>query len=112
MQYSSRPGEMCISAVLNKQLAHEIIRLTKSPAVFIENDAIGCYDQLKNILRFLLMKRLGTPQSVVSLLKGSWANTAHMIKTAYGASENSYRSNATRPLFGPAQKTRIPHIIN
>ena len=103
MQYGSRPGRMCISVVLNKQLAHSIARLTKSSAAFIENDAIGCYDQLVNNLLFLLMQRLGMPRSVTKLLGVTWTNTAHMIKTVYGTSSNSYHSTPDRPLFGPGQ---------
>lgn len=103
MQYGSRPGQLCISAVLNKQLAHDIVWLTKSPAAFKENDTISCDDQLENNLIFLLMKCLGTPQSVISLLGSTWANTSHMIKTAYRASLNLYKSSADRPLFGPGQ---------
>jgi hypothetical protein len=101
IQYSAKPGKMC-SAVLDKQFAHDIIILTKSPAIFIENVTIGCYGQLVNKLLFLLMKRLGTPQSVVPLFGGAWTNTAHKIKTAYSTSENSYISNPERP-FSPGQ---------
>jgi hypothetical protein len=44
IQYGSRPGRQCQSAVLHKVLLHDITQLTRNRAALIENDAIGCYD--------------------------------------------------------------------
>jgi squalene cyclase len=40
MQYASQKDCQCISAVLNKQLMHDIKRHQKAAAAFIENDTV------------------------------------------------------------------------
>jgi hypothetical protein len=77
MQYGSRPGRECISPVINKVVTYDIIRQTKISAAFIENDAVGCYDQLVNNLVFLELHHLGFQLQPLSLCNnlGSWLST-------------------------------------
>jgi hypothetical protein len=81
MQYGSRPGKHCHSAILNKQLTFEILRQTKETAAFIENDAIGCYDRMVNPILILCLRKLGTNPKVAASLAKSWQHTIHRIKT-------------------------------
>ena len=68
MQFRSRPGKRCISAVLKKILCHDYIRLLKKTAAYIENDAVGCYNQLVHNLILMVLKKLGLPTSVSTCL--------------------------------------------
>jgi hypothetical protein len=103
MQYGSRPGKQCQSAVLHKVLLHDISHLTKIPAAFIENDAIGCYNRLVNGIVLLLLQKFGFPSSVIACLSNLWDSTLHFIKTMYGTSDISYSSTSSCPLYGPGQ---------
>jgi hypothetical protein len=103
MQYGSRPGKLCITPVLNKQLRHNIIIQTKQTAAVIENDAVGCYDRLMNPLLLLAMRWLGIPRTLTLSIARTWSHTLHSIKTAYGISSVSYENTPTTPLFGPGQ---------
>jgi len=103
MQYGSRPGKLCISPVLNKQLTYDIVRQTKQTIAVIENDAVGCYDRLMNPLILLGMRWLGVPESLAKSITLTWSHTTHLIKTQFGVSTVSYTNTPQTPLFGPGQ---------
>jgi len=46
MQFGSRAGRCCPSAVLKKILSHDHVRIMKNTAAFIEYDAMECYNPL------------------------------------------------------------------
>jgi hypothetical protein len=103
MQFGSRPGRNCQSAVLQKVISHDIVRLTRQTAAFMENDAIGCYDRLINNILLLVLIRVGLSPSVSTSMGKIWDQTTHHIKTIYGTSTTTYSHTPQVPLFGPGQ---------
>jgi len=107
MQFGSRPGKQCTSAVLHKLLCYDITRHTKETAAFIENDAVGCFDRMVNNLLILCLQRLGMKPSATQSLGLTWAQCIHYIRTQFGISSQSYRNTSNNPLFGPGQGSTI-----
>jgi hypothetical protein len=103
MQFGSRPGKRCISAVLKKVLQQDHTQVLKHTAAFVENDATGCYDRLINNLILMILRKLGLPSTVTSFLGQLWDDTIHLIKTIYGTSTVTYTTTADMPLYGPGQ---------
>mmetsp|Transcript_16534 Transcript_16534/g.23566 ORF Transcript_16534/g.23566 Transcript_16534/m.23566 type:complete len:608 (+) Transcript_16534:2708-4531(+) len=103
MQFGSRPGKMSISPVLQKVLTYDIARQTKSVLGCLENDAISCYDRISNKAGYLQCRRLGMPNNAIKSLAETWSNMVHIIQTAYGRSQSTYRSTRKVPLYGAGQ---------
>lgn len=103
MQFGSTPGKQCLSAVLKKVLTHDYVRLTKTSAAFMENDAVGAYNRLMNNIILLMPSKLGLPASVNQCLGEIWDQATHHIKTIYGISSSHYSSTHEQPLYGPGQ---------
>lgn len=81
MQYGLREGRQYMYAVLNKQLTHDKVHHKKTTAVFIENDAVGCYDRMVNDLLVVELWWLGLHSLAAATLIDMWANATHHIKT-------------------------------
>jgi hypothetical protein len=77
MQFGSRPGKNCHSAVLQKVLSHDIVQLTKQTAAFMENDTVCCYNRLMNNILLLLLLHMGIPSTVKSSVGKLWNQTVH-----------------------------------
>jgi hypothetical protein len=106
-QYGSREGKQCLSAILNKQIKHDIIWHTMTVAAFLENDAQGCYDRMVNNLLLLELQRLGMPCTAIAALHNTWSSACHHIKTMYGISTENYMNTMECPLIGRGQGSTI-----
>jgi len=103
MQYGSRRGKLCQSAVFNKQLVFDITRYMKDTISIIENDAIRCFDRIANPLVLLILRHLGLLKTVVNSLAQTWEETTHLIRTKYGISDEGNSNDKLNLLFGPGQ---------
>lgn len=107
LQYGSQSGKHCFSTVLNKKVTYDIVRQMISTAAFIENDVVGCYDHLVNLLLILQLQCLGASVSPTSSLNQTWLHTWHNIKILYGLLELTYKNTDDIPLFRPGQGSTI-----
>lgn len=102
MQYGYHKGHQCVSAVLNKQLMHGILHHTKQTIVWIENDAVGCYHMVNNLL-LLKIHHHGVPKPAEQALADTWSNAIHHIHTRFSVSTTTYGNTKEVELFGPAK---------
>ena len=107
MQYGSRDGQMTISAVLNKVLTFDIVRMRKIVMVTEENDAIGCYDRVMQQKVSLYLQRMGVSLAVLICVCRTFDETRHYIKTAHGLSSKYYEGTKDTPLYGAGQGTTV-----
>jgi hypothetical protein len=85
--------------------------MRKQPFVYIENDAIGCYDRIANPLVILFLLKLGVSNLTIQSLANTWSETVHKIKTLYGTSSESYKNTPAYFLFGPGQGSTIGPLL-
>ena len=95
-QFGSRPAKSAIVHALNKRLTIDIARQSKTPAIYIANDAKACYDRILPMVSYVTMRHMG----ITELAARSSINTLiHMprnIKTVYGESSNCYATDLTK----------------
>jgi hypothetical protein len=75
----------------------------KIPAAFIENDAVGCFDQLVSGFLLLCLRELGFPEAVTKFLGSFCDNTTHHVQTQFDTSDVGYHNTWEKPLYGPGQ---------
>jgi len=77
MQYGSRDGQMTISAVLNKVITFDIVRMMKIMMATEENDAVGCYDRVMQQKVSLYLQRMGVALAAIICVCRTFDETRH-----------------------------------
>jgi hypothetical protein len=73
-------------------MSFDILRQNKQDVVLIVLDAKSCYDRISPPIASPALARQGTPQCFVDMMFGTIAKMKHHVKTTYGNSARSYRS--------------------
>ena len=102
-QYGSKGGHLCHSAILNKVLTYDILRLKKDTAAMAEFDAIANYDRMIPVLVAMACRRLGLGKAAGNMLLDTLKNTKHRISTGFGDSEETHSSTKDHKVFGTGQ---------
>ena len=64
----ARPGHQSIIAALNKVLAYDLFRLTRSPGGSLDNNAEGCYNRIVSPHAMICCQRISLPKSAAQML--------------------------------------------
>ena len=86
-QYGLMRGHQCQSAVLNKVLTYDILRITKEEAASAEFGALACFDRIIPALVVLACRRLGLGKQAGEMFLDSLTNLQHQVKTSHGISK-------------------------
>ena len=95
-QFGSRNAKSAIEHALNKRLTIDIARQTKTPAVYIANDAKSCYDRILLMVAYLTMRHMGIPKLTAISSIETLVKMSRTVKTVYGESNESYATNVIR----------------
>ena len=92
-QFGSRKSKSAIEHALNKRLTIDIARQSKTPAVYIANDAKSCYDRILLMVAYLTMRHLGIQDVASKSSIDTLVNMTRKVKTVYGVSEGTYATD-------------------
>lgn len=89
-QYGSRKSKSAIEHATNKRIAMDVIRQSRTNAIYIANDAKSCYDRIILMVAYLTMRNFGIPALVAQSTIYTILNMKHYVRTKYGDSKEYY----------------------
>ena len=101
--FGSVPKRNAQDALLEKTLTFHMLILRRSDGAIFDCDAKGCYDRIAPKLSTIHSRRLGMPKSWAQFFALYWKDCVHYVRTRYGISKESYKSDEDNPLFGIGQ---------
>lgn len=111
-QYGSRKGHRATECALNKRLTLDMLRVLRWPGALCSNDLKSCYDRIAHAVASLCLQGQGVSKSEVVCMLGTIADMEHHIKTAYGISDKTFKSDIWAvPLQGVYQGNGAGPII-
>lgn len=95
-QFGSRKCKSAIEHATNKRLVMDILRQSKTDAVYVVNDAKSRYDRILLLVAYLTMRQFGVPALVAKSTISTILNMKHRVRTSYGDSKVYYGGDKWR----------------
>lgn len=89
-QYGSRKMKSSIEQAVNKRMTLDILRQSRTPAIYIANNAKACYDRILLMIAYITLRNYGIPPKVAKSSIDTILRMKHYIRTSYGDSEDYY----------------------
>ena len=101
--FGSTPGKMAGSAILQKLLSIDQLRVERRAGAIFDCDASGCYDRILPPLAAVHLRSLGLNKSISTFLARLMYFTKRHVSTKHGVSENNIRTSKDTVLHGIGQ---------
>ena len=101
--FGSTPGKMATSALVQKTLAIDQLRLERRAGGIFDCDASGCYDRILLPLASVHLQALGIQQSIGTFLARLMYFSRRYVKTSHGISKKNIRTTKRKVLYGIGQ---------
>ena len=101
--YGSTPGKMASSAVLQKVISVDQLRIERRAGGLFDCDATGCYDRIIPPLAGIHLQALGLDETISTFLARFMFMAQRFVKTKHGVSQQSIRTTTKEPLYGIGQ---------
>ena len=101
--FGSTPGKMAASAILQKILSNDQLKIERKAGGIFDCDATGCYDRIIPPLASVHLQALGLDSSIATFLARLMYVAKRYVKTKHGVSKSNIRTTTDYPLFGIGQ---------
>ncbi len=101
--FGSTPGKMAVSALVQKQLSIDQLRLERRAGGIFDCDASGCYDRIIPPLASVHLQALGLQQSIGTFLARLMFFAKRHVKTRHRISRQNISTTRKQVLHGIGQ---------
>ena len=101
--FGSTPGKMAASALIQKTVAIDQLRLERRAGGIFDCDASGCYDRILPPLASIHLQSLGIQQSIGTFLARLMFLSKRHVRTKHGVSKNNIATTRKEVLHGIGQ---------
>ena len=101
--FGSTPGKMAVSAVIQKTLATDQLRIERRAGGIFDCDASGCYDRILPPLASIHLQALGIQQTIGTFLARLMFLAKRHVKTKQGVSKANIGTKKKHVLHGIGQ---------
>ena len=101
--FGSTPGKMATSALVQKIVAIDQLRIERRAGGIFDCDASGCYDRILPPLASVHLRALGLHHSIGTFLARLMFQAKRYVRTGHGVSKEAIRTTKKRVLHGIGQ---------